>query len=134
MNSKSEQENIYLSGVLVIPDSMPECFRILDTISTPVLHRSIVKNEGIVLQGLTENTIEYSYLSPMNDSEESKKLKCKINFVRFIENKKPNVYSQIKLRADLDWKEFSLINPRHIRFFQILSVNAIYTLKVQDQG
>lgn len=134
MNSKSEQENIYLSGVLVIPDSMPECFRILDTISTPVLHRSIVKNEGIVLQGLTENTIEYSYLSPMNDSEESKKLKCKINFVRFMENKKPNVYSQIKLRADLDWKEFSLINPRHIRFFQILSVNAIYTLKVQDQG
>jgi hypothetical protein len=134
MNSKSEQENIYLSGVLVIPDSMPECFRILDTISTPVLHRSIVKNEGIVLQGLTENTIEYSYLCPLNDSEESKKLKCKINFVRFIENKNPNVYSKIKLRADLDWKEFSLINPRHIRFFQIISVNAIYTLKVQDQG
>ncbi|AHF08448.1 hypothetical protein [Desulfitobacterium metallireducens] len=129
MNDKSDQEIIYSSGVLVIPSFMPECFRILETISIPTLHRYLLKKEGIVIQGLTQNTIEYSYLCPIDNIEESKKLKCEIHFARFIENKNPNAYSKIKFRADLDWKEFSLIDSRHIRFQQIICVNSIFTLK-----
>ena len=129
MNDDIQQEIIHLSGVLVIPDSMPECLRILDTSSKPILNRYLIKKGGIVFQGVTENVIEYVYLCPIQKVEKNKTLKCRINFARYIENEKLNDYSKISLKADLAWKEFSLINTRHIRFFQIIHVNPCYTFK-----
>lgn len=132
MKKELEQTIIHLSSVLVIPNSMPECLKILEITPIPILNRYLVKKDGIVIQGIIENTIDYVYLCPIDHVEKSKRLKFRINFARFMEIRDLKVYSTINLRANLEWKEFSYINPRNIRLFQIICVNPMGTLKSKD--
>lgn len=129
MSNELQREIIHLSGVLVIPNSMPECLRIQEIASRPVLNRYLIKDSGIVFQGLAENVLSYIYACPTHKIEKIKTLKSKVNFARFIENENLNAYAQINLKAELAWQEFSLIDSRHIRFSQIIHVNLVYTQK-----
>jgi hypothetical protein len=132
MRKELEQVIINISGILVIPDSKPECLRIIEASPIPILKHSLVKEGGIVIQGVIENTIEYVFNCPKEQIEKSQCFKSKIHFARFMGVKNLKAYSKIDLRVYLEWKEFSLLNPRHIKFFLIVGGNPVYRLKSEN--
>lgn len=130
MNHGTEPYILKLSGNLIIPDSMPECQRILAGNSTAMLSHYFLTENGIVVRGRNESTVKYSFICPMENIEKTKTVKFKTNFARFIAIRNIRNYSRIGLKVDIAWEDFSLIHPKQIRFYQILNLDPNFQLKV----